>query len=159
MKNNTITIIGYLLITIYFLQYFLEVNWELIVEFQANPFYRKWTGLALFIFILSQWGLALFRSVLKFDKNRLLSYSKIHSWLGAISPIFFYIHTAKPGHAILLILTIIFFANSFIGLLNIKNGKLQSRWLYYIYIGSHIILSVSIMILSLIHIWIVFKFN
>lgn len=159
MKNKPILITGYILIIMYILQYILNVNWEIINKLQGDNVYKKWSGFILLLFILFQWVLTFIRAIFKPSNQKKHLFLELHKWIGAISPLIFYLHSVKPGHALLLFLTIIFFTNSIIGLLNAKNDLLKKKWVYNVYLSSHIILSISVLTLSIIHIWVVFKFN
>ncbi len=159
MKNNTLTRIGLLLIGLYVFQYVADFKWLWLEELQTDKSYKNWSGLVIFIYILFQWLLTIVRHVFKLTTEQCRPYLQLHKYLGIISPILFYFHSADPGYAFLFILSVVFFANALIGLINTKNDMLQTKWLYLLYIASHVILSVTILFLTFIHIWVVFSYN
>jgi len=155
MKNKSIILLGSIFFLLYFIQALIGFDWVFIDELQTDDIYKKWSGFVLFLSILFQWILTFVRAVLKLKKNEKL-FLQLHKWIGAISPVFFYIHSAKPGYALLLFLTIIFFLNAFIGLITVSQNN---KNFYRFYILSHITLSISILSISILHIWVVFYYN
>ena len=159
MKNKTIVALGYILIGLYFFQHIADIKWLWLEELQTDKTFKNWSGLTIFIYILIQWLLSIVRHVFKLTTEQCKPYIELHKYLGVFSPVVFYFHSTHPGYAFLFILTLVFFANSLIGLLNTKNNLIKSKPLYFLYIISHIVLSVCLLFLAFIHIWVVFSYN
>ena len=154
-KNN----IGLLLFVLYFLQYSAQIEFQYLEQLQNNSTYRHWSGLALFLLILHQWLLPIYRVIYDMEGEALEKKTNTHNWLGAISPLVFFLHSAKPNYGLLLILSILFFLNLLFGLLNDNISRFKHFDYYGLGIALHILLSATILILSFLHIWIVFFFN
>lgn len=157
LLSNKYKTIGFLLFSIYVLQMYIPWDNSRILTLQDKDNYKIWTGALLFIVILSQWLLTYSRFVLQkkaVELNRLI---RIHKLIGAISPIFFLIHSISPGHGLLLFLTFTFFINHVWSLLPNESSiwiKIFPLWLML-----HIFFAVLIMILSIYHIYIAFAFK
>ncbi len=158
MSKNTLRLVGSVLFVLYLLQYFLHIKWDYLIDLQQIESYKRWSGLLLFSGIVLQWSLLLTR-VFQFSyqtSNKLLN---LHIWIGALSPLLFYIHSTILGYAYLFLLSITFFINFLLGSLNITELKSKYYYLHKIWYVGHIILSFIIMTLSLFHIWMVFYFE
>jgi len=149
--------IGYILLFLFILQYVLAIEVPFLSEWQAIEGYKRWSGLALFIFIAMQWLLTLVR-IRKKEKSslRLLAF---HRWTGALSPAVFFVHSARFGFGYLFILAVTFFFNFFLGLLNTNFIKSFGQGVFKVWYVSHILGSVLITILALLHIWVVFYYK
>lgn len=152
------TTIGAILLTLYLFQEILDIRWPFMEELQANESYKRWSGFALAIFILLQWSLTLARVVKKWNEKS-QTINTIHKWLGAISPVFFYVHASHFGFAYLFFLSICFFSNSLIGLLNTDTIKQKADWYLQGWMISHVALSMLISFLMIYHIFIVFYYE
>ena len=83
----------------------------------------------------------------------------IHKWIGAISPIIFYVHSMNFGYGYLLLLTYIFFANALLGYINLDVIKSSSEALFKGWMISHVAFSMIITILMFFHIAMVFYYK
>ena len=151
--------IGLFLFVLYLIQLSIPISWNSLSELQENEQYKLWSGLFLFIVILSQWSLSFGRAILQLKYNSILKLIKWHKWIGVFAPIVYYFHSAHPGYGLLLLLTIIFFTDLLTGYLNDKSLLIKGSTLYYLWLVSHIILSVVVLGLTIVHIWIVFYFE
>ena len=155
MRNK----IGISLFILYIIQFNLPWKWEWIENLQSDKIFNEWSGFALFFVILIQWIPTFNRAILGqggMKKERTLSF---HKWVGALSPIVFYIHTTHPGYALLLFLTVVFFLNISLGYIYHGQREAGKNRYFNIWITSHVILSVMVLIISLLHLWIVFYFD
>ena len=157
-NGNKSTIIGLVLLFLFFLQFFLKLDWSWLFQLQQEEIYKRWSGLFLALFIVFQWLLSLIRSVKKLRKYNLKMQS-IHKWLGALSPLFFYIHSMYLGYGYLLLLTYIFFSNAFLGYINLDVIKNKGELLFKGWMITHVALSLIITILLLFHITMVFYYK
>ncbi|WP_370476609.1 hypothetical protein [Tamlana flava] len=156
--NNKSTLIGLALLSAFFLQFFLTLQWDWLFELQQDEMYKRWSGLALAIFIIFQWVLTLTRVIKKFRKNA-MSMQSIHKWLGAISPLLFYIHSMSLGYGYLLLLSYIFFSNTLLGYFNLDVVKSKSDALFKGWMVSHVALSIIVSIMLVFHVTMVFYYK
>jgi len=152
------TIIGVILLLLYFLQFFLKLEWKWLSDLQQEQMYRRWSGLGLAIFILFQWFLTFTRIIPKLRKNA-MKMNTIHKWLGAISPLLFYIHGMNLGYGYLLLLSYIFFINTLLGYINLDIIKNNSNLLFKGWMITHVALSIIITIMMFFHIAMVFYYK
>ena len=151
--------IGLILLGFYVVQYFCPVKLVFLEHLQNDSTYRIWSGLALFLLILHQWLLPIYRAVYDLKGKPLEKKTAVHNWVGSVSPLVFFLHSTKPDYGLLFILAVIFFLNLSFGLLNfIDNSKKHIKF-YRVGIAIHILLSVAILLLTLLHIWLVFYYN
>lgn len=150
-------IVGYTLLAAFLLQEILDLRWEYLQALQTDQDYRRWSGFGLMLVIAFQWILTVVRSG---NKNVIpAALTATHKWLGALSPLLFYIHSMKPGFAYLFFLSITFFSNTFIGFTNLELIKQQPKWVYQGWMIAHVSLSMVISVLAVYHVWIVFLYE
>lgn len=159
MKKKTLTTsIGLVLLVLFFVQFFLKLKWTWLAELQQEQLYKRWSGLFLALFITFQWVLTLTRVVKKLRKHS-LKMTEIHKWAGALSPIFFYVHSMGMGYGYLAFLAYIFFANTLLGYINLDVIKSTSEVLFKGWMISHVAFSIIITILMFFHITMVFYYK
>jgi len=151
--------IGLILLGLYFVQYFYTLKFDFLENLQNDSTYRHWSGLVLFLLILHQWLLPLYRVVYDMKEDVLEKKVNIHNWVGVVSPLVFFLHSANPGFGLLIILTVIFFINYSFGLLNLIDSLKQHVRILRIGIAFHILFSVTLLMLTFLHIWLVFYYN
>ena len=152
------TILGVILLVLYFLQFFLKLEWHWLIELQQKQLYKRWSGLGLTIFIVFQWVLTFTRIIPKLRKYA-MNMTTVHKWLGAISPILFYIHSTYLGYGYLLLLSYIFFTNTLLGYLNLDIIKSRSIVLFKGWMITHVALSIIVTIIMFFHITMVFYYK
>ncbi len=157
-NGNKSTIIGLVFLIAYFVQFFLKIEWNWLLEIQQQEMFKRWSGLFLALFIVFQWMFSLTRSVKGLRKYN-LTMQNAHKWLGAISPLFFYVHSMHLGYGYLLLLTYIFFFNTLLGYINLDVIKNDGEWLFKGWMITHVALSLIITILLLFHITMVFYYK
>lgn len=159
MKNQkTITIIGLVLFCGYMLQNILELKIQALETLQAQEMYSRWSGLALALFIVFQWVLTFTRIIPKFRKKSIL-FTEIHKWIGAFSPILFYIHTTSFGYGYLGLLSYIFLSNMLLGTINLDVIKSQKEWIFKSWMIAHVGFSMLITGIMFLHIGTVFYYK
>lgn len=156
--QNKTTFIGLFFISAFFIQFFLKLEWEWLVNLQRGELYKRWSGLGLAFFILFQWLLSLTRVVKKWRVYN-LKMQNSHKWLGALSPLFFFIHSASFGYGYLLLMSYFFFANALLGYINLDVVKNNSEILFKGWMIAHVALSLLITFLMFFHIGIVFYYK
>ena len=152
------TILGLILLLLFFVQFFLKIEWHWLLDLQQEQLYRRWSGLGLAIFIIFQWFLTFIRIIKKLRKHA-IKMQLIHKWIGAVSPILFYIHSINLGYGYLLLLSYIFFTNTLLGYLNLDVIKNKSMLLFKGWMISHVAFSIVVTIMMLLHITIVFYYK
>lgn len=152
------TIIGLVLLLLYFLQYFIGLEWEWLAALQSQQMYKRWSGLAMALFILFQWLLTFSRVIPKF-RMYAVKINTMHKWIGALSPILFYLHSAEIGYGYLALLSYIFFTNTLLGNLNLDFIRLTSEAWFKGWMIVHVCLSVIVVFLMVYHITIVFYYK
>lgn len=157
-KGNTSTVAGLILLIAFFLQFFLELEWTWLLQLQQEEMFKRWSGLVLALFMVFQWMFSLVRSVKKLRKHNLIM-QNMHKWLGAISPLFFYIHSMSMGYGYLLLLTYVFFSNALLGFINLDVIKNNGEFLFKTWMILHVALSLIITVLMLFHITMVFYYK
>ncbi len=158
MHKKYYNIVGYVLFALFILQQVFDIRWEYLQDLQQDQMYRRWSGLALGIFILFQWTLSLVRTNDKFLESGLLFYD-LHTWTGALSPIIFYVHSMQLGYAYLFFLSITFFSNFILGMFNLDVIKTKPQWYFQGWMISHVAISLLITLLSAYHVWVVFYYK
>lgn len=158
IMNSKSTLVGLVLLSAFFLQLLLNLQWTWLFELQQEEMYKRWSGLGLAIFILFQWLLTFTRVVKKWRKNAMKMQS-IHKWLGALSPVLFYIHSMYLGYGYLLLLSYIFFSNTLLGYLNLDVLKNNSDLLFKGWMMTHVALSIIVTIMMVFHITMVFYYK
>jgi len=134
--------VGYFLLIAYLLQHFLDIRWERLEIWQADESYKRWSGFILATFMILQWSLTWVKIVKRWS-GQVELFTSIHKWMGALSPIIFYIHATHFGYAYLFFLSTLFFSNIFLAFLNTDQLKLKTEW----YINGWMILHVSVSVL------------
>lgn len=155
MKN----IIGISLFVLYFAQYFFDIKFDFLEQLQTGEMYKRWSGLVLFLLLLSQWYLSFKRVNKSLSNIRKEFYINIHKWIGVFLPIAFFFHSTNIGFGILFALSFLFFINIGMGFLNTKSLVEKHPKFFNSWLGIHIFLSVFIMFLAGIHIWQVFYYS
>ena len=152
------TLLGLVLLILFFIQFVFKLEWKWLLELQTGEMYKRWTGLVLALFITFQWVLTLTRVIKRFRKYS-VKMTLIHKWIGALSPLFFYIHSIAAGYGYLALLTYLFFANALLGYLNLDVIKNNSDWLFKGWMIFHVLFSVIITVLMVFHIGVVFYYK
>ncbi|RED44892.1 hypothetical protein [Seonamhaeicola aphaedonensis] len=158
LGNNKSTLIGLLFFVAFFVQFFLKIEWLWLSELQQDEMYKRWSGLFLGLLIAFQWLLSLVRTSKKLRRYA-MSMQNFHKWLGAISPLIFYVHSMDMGYGYLLLLSYIFFSNTILGYFNLDVIKNNSDALFKGWMVSHVALSLIITILMVFHIVMVFYYK
>lgn len=155
LSYNTL---GLILLIAYLGQEVIDFRWQFLLEQQADEMFKRWSGVALSIFILMQWSLTIVKLKKRWSDYADL-FGDVHKWMGALSPLAFYVHAMEFGYAYLFFLSVCFFSNFAIGLLNTDNIKTKANWYIQGWMITHVALSTLITLLILFHIWIVFSYE
>ena len=151
--------LGLLLFTAYLLQHLFNFRWEEMLLLQQQEWYKLSSGIVLLLLILVQWYFSRVRANPTISTEKSFHHYNLHKWVGALSPLVFYLHAVSPGYAYLLVLTILFFGNLIIGLLNAETVPIRARWFFQVWMVLHISISCLITSLVLIHIGMVFYYE
>lgn len=158
MRKSLFVIIGLTLLALYIAQEVFDWKIEIVEVWQHKESYRRWSGLALSLVILFQWTLSLVRSKEKWQELS-LTFKSIHNWIGAFTPLLFYIHSSDVGFAYLFVLSITFLSNFVLGSFNLDIIKSKSQIVFQGWMILHVAASFFITFLTIYHIWIVFYYE
>lgn len=158
MGKPAFVITGLLLFAAFIVQDLFEWKIEALQNLQHDESYRRWSGLGLSLVILFQWTLSLVRSKPKWQQLS-LTFSNIHNWVGAFSPLLFYLHSTQLGFAYLLVLSLTFFSNFVLGTFNLDVIKSKSVVVFQGWMILHVATSFLVTFLTIYHIWIVFYYE
>lgn len=159
MKNQKIiTIIGLVLFCGYLLQDLLDFKIPSLEILQSQEMFKRWSGLAIALFIAFQWFLTFTRVISKLKKHA-IKLTTIHKWIGAFSPLLFYIHATRYGYGYLALLSYVFFANMLLGTINLDIIKSQKEWIFKSWMILHVSLSMLITAILFLHIGTVFYYK
>lgn len=149
--------VGVLLLALFVLQDVGSLKWALIEVLQANDTYKAISGVLILLFIAVQWGLALLRRRVQGARSRHLYH--LHNNLGLVAPAVYYMHSTRFGYAYLLVLSLAYFTNFAVGLVNREFWDINiSKYTHYWTI-VHITLSVLIVSMVLYHIGVVLYYE
>lgn len=157
-KSNKSTLLGLLLLTAYFLQFFLKLEWNWLFQLQQEEIYKRWSGVLLALFILFQWLLTFTRVIKKWRKYNITMQS-LHKWIGAVSPLFFYIHSIQLGYGYLMLMSYVFLFNTLLGYINLDVLKSNNDFLFKGWMMAHVALSIIITFLLVFHVNTVFYYK
>ncbi len=158
MNKSIYLIIGGITFLFFLLQDLLELKWMYLEQLQDDQMYRRWSGLGLFTIILFQWSLSLVRVIPRWEEKSFTFYA-IHNWLGALTPLLFYVHSTQLGFAYLFVLSITFFGNFLLGMFNLELLKAKSKIIFQGWMILHVAMSFFISFITLYHIWVVFYYE
>ncbi len=151
-SENKYIAVGLFLFSAYLLQHMLEWHWDTLLMLQKQEWYRLSSGIALLLLILFQWYFSRIKANPKISAEKSLHHQNLHKWIGALSPVIFYLHAAAPGYAYLLVLSILFFSNLLLGLFNYEVVPFKKQWFFKGWMILHVCLSCLITSLILVHI-------
>lgn len=149
--------VGLGLVAGFLAQDLLDLEWSWLAERQRTDGYRRWSGLALTLYLAAQWALTALRSRQMWRQAK-VAY-RLHMYLGILAPVFFYAHAQRAGFAYLLLLSIVFFSTVLIGLANQEVLPFRRRWFADLWILVHVGLSVLLVLLAGYHIFISFYYS
>lgn len=144
--------VGLFLFVAYLIQYFFELHWQPLVRLQQQEWYKLGSGVLLLLLILLQWYFSRVRANPKVSASKAVKHKNLHIWAGAFSPLVFYLHAVGPGYAYLLLLSVLFFGNLLLGMLNQESVQIKSQWYFRGWMILHISISCLITALVLVHI-------
>ncbi len=151
--------LGVALLAAFGLQWWLNWEWAWLEGLQSAESYKRWSGFALggylglqFMLPVTRW----FGSI-----NRSVSLYRWHRWQGALAPLVYYVHSTTFGFAAVGFLSAVYFANTVVGLFNqelIANVRWKMRY-QRVWLVFHIVLSLLLVALTLVHLYTVFAFQ
>ncbi len=159
LSGQIYVLVGGLLLLIFLLQYTFGIKWSGLENAQDGETFKRWTGVALIAFILFQWYLPFLRW-----QGRLKAAARQYHWhklIGAFSPVVYFIHSTTLGYAYTLALSLVYFGNFTLGLVNqeiLPDVPYKKQYANY-WLATHIILSTSMISLILYHIFVVFAYK
>lgn len=158
MRNTKSTTIGLILLFLFVIQFALDLKWKWLYDLQQDEMFKRWSGFGLGMFILFQWLLTFSRVIARFRKYS-FKITNLHKWIGAISPLLFYIHGMELGYGYLALLAYIFLINTLIGYFNLDVIKSTNDTLFKGWMITHVAFSIIVTILMIFHIGVVFYYK
>jgi cytochrome b561 len=125
---------------------------------QQDEMFKRWSGFGLGMFILFQWLLTFSRVIKKFKKYS-FKITNLHKWIGALSPLIFYMHSMELGYGYSALLAYVFLVNTLIGYFNLDVIKSTSETLFKGWMIVHVAFSIIVTILMVFHIGVVFYYK
>jgi cytochrome b561 len=157
-KNNYVWV-GFALFGIFIFQHLLDWQWTTLQRWQTHGTYKIVTGLLLAAYIGFQWLLYFFRKQSHWTNEQKRQAYQLHKWIGALSPLFFFLHAVKLGYAYSFVLSLFYFANFVLGLMNVEALAARSKWYLQVWLVAHLTFSTLIVFLTGHHIWVSFYFH
>ncbi len=127
-----------------------------LLELYQQPTYRVVTGLVLTVLVAWQWSFVFLRRRPHADVKRLLVQ---HLWLGAAAPLLLLVHALSSGYGYQVALVWVFLINCALGLLSPRVAGRQQRGLDRLWLPLHIVGSISVVALVVIHVVVVTRYH
>ena len=106
-----------------------------------------------------QWYFSRVRANPTISAEKSFHHFNLHKWVGALSPMVFYLHAVSPGYAYLLVLSVLFFGNLLVGMFNPETAPFKAQWFLQAWMILHVSISCLITSLVLIHIGMVLYYE
>ena len=155
--NQNFFWVGALLCALFVLQDALAVKWAWFESLQANEVYKRWSGLALMLYIAEQSFLSITR--IRGQRRWAKTLYKVHNVLGVFAPVFYYIHSTEFGYGYLFVLSFVYYSNLIVGLLNQKFWHINISHFNQVWMVMHVTFSVLTIILGAYHVFIAFYYQ
>jgi hypothetical protein len=149
--------LGLLLLTAFALQEFGNFNWHWLAKLQTDDVYKQLSGFALVGYLVHQWRCSMLRNQGLIQKAARLLHQ--HKLLGALAPVFFYVHAQHIGYAYLQVLSLVYFAIFITGLCNVEITHIHNHWFHTIWITVHVGLATALVFLLGYHIFISYAYQ
>ena len=147
---------GGLLLAAFMVQTVLRIEWPALSVWQRLDSYKIATGALLVAFLLSQWTLAFARIG---GMSRLAKSGYVwHQRSGVFAPVLLFSHSTGLGVGYLTVLTGVFLGNTLCGLVSPRAATRLRRYTTG-WIVTHIALSVTVVVLTAYHAWVVFYYE
>ena len=130
-------------------------------NWQQDRTFKNITGIIFLSLLLSQWILSISRTVYKTEGKAWLRIKEVHLMVGMLTLIIAFLHAWNLGFGMLFFLMGMFILNTLVSsvyTLKSEGVLLNNRNLHFL-LPSHIIFSVAVTLLSLMHWWLVMTFN
>jgi len=149
--------LGLFLLLAFFAQDIFHLKWPWLVARQTDEAYKQLSGLGLVAFIGYQWYLSVLRD--KRLSHKATGQYERHRWVGAMAPLFFYLHSHQIGYAYISLLSTIYFGNVVLGLLNPAILQTNRKYLFNGWMITHVGLAVFLVTLASYHIFTSFYYS
>jgi hypothetical protein len=143
-------VLGAILWILFLEQLGLDLDWPALRTWQSRFPNKIGTGVGLAVFLSFQWLLALCRI------GRFLRFAKAlypwHQTVGALAPVFLFLHSTRLGFGYLVVLSTVYLANNLVGLAN-PSAFPRIKSILSVWTIVHIALSVLLVALAAYHAW------
>jgi len=154
--QNTLFVIGLLFVLFYIAQYYFSLRFNALNNLQSDYDFKLLTGIGLAVYIFSQWRLYRVReNQSKISQRRII---QIHQWLGVLSPVVLYIHTAQIGYGYQLVMTYCFLLTVLSGIMSPSFLGYRNRLFYKLWLITHVLFAFLFFLLIFYHLLIVFTY-
>lgn len=150
-------IVGLLALVAFMMQALGHQHWTWLAALQGNAVYKQVSGFVLLAFIAYQWRFSVLRA--RGETHRALAMIKRHKWLGALAPLFFYVHSQGLGYAYTRAMTVVFFTIFLTGLCNFEILRIRKPWFQPTWVMVHVGLSSALLLLLGYHVYITYTFE
>lgn len=149
--------LGLLLVMAFSVQELGNLTWPWLSELQSDDVYKQLSGFVLIGYLARQWRCSLLRNRgLMQQAAQLLNRHKL---LGAMAPVFFYVHAQHTGYAYTQVLSLAYFGIFLTGLCNVEITGIHQDWFRKLWITVHVGLSTGLVFLLAYHIYISYAYQ
>lgn len=159
---STLSFWGSLLLSVWLMSRSMDLQWgSELLEWQKSRIVKNYTGALLLALILSQWLLSISRLVLKSKGKEWSVFRELHVAVGTLTVLLAFLHAASFGFGLLGFLSVFFLLNNIISSTYTLNseGAWNVKFSSSMLLPIHIVFSVTVTFLSLMHWWLVMTFN
>lgn len=132
-------------------------QWTLLTGLQGDNTYKLATGLGLLALILHQWRFSVKRA--QGEQRKAATMMGRHKLFGALFPLFFFGHSQILGYSYLGILSLTLLLAFLTGLFNFQIAQIHKPWYRPVWIGAHVGLSMTLLLLMAYHVYLDYAFK
>ncbi len=153
--------LGLFFLLAFAIQAIFDLKWQWLAQQQANDVYAKWSGISLAVYLGAQWILPFLRMI---GKQKVAKrFYPLHKQAGVFAPVVFYIHSMEFGYAYLFVLSVVYFANTLLGLFSVdivaKFVRTYRKQYLFWWMIMHVALSILTMGFMIYHAYIAFAYK
>ena len=137
----------------------LSINYRAFFTLQQADWFiwQTVTGATLGLALLYQFALMIAR--IGKDAKGSQTHFKWHRYVGIAMLFVFILHAVRFGHALTLVLSVVFLLNSLMGVLNREVVRYPNKRLFYVWYAAHVGLSAILLPLAVLHAWVALAYE
>jgi len=155
--NKSSFYIGAMLTALLIAQLFYPITIPELKILQDNKLFKQISGFSILLLTFFQWRLTHLRN--SNQKVNIKNVLRSHQWLGAIAPVFVFLHAPDSGYAYQTVLLYSFIGLVFVGLCNYHVFKIRKKWYISSWITLHISLATLCLALMMYHVYITYTYS